>query len=175
MLLRIGHGDRPAEGVLDLLMECHHRIRFFTSLAKDAGAHLEWPDQEVVHACQQVARYFGRALPLHVEDEEETLLPALAGAGPAVTQALEEMERQHQAHAPLLKTLLETSKALIKQPQDAPLRAALAQVATTLEAEFHVHLTLEETVIFPAARALLSKEQQDQMVLTMRARRNQAD
>ena len=74
MLINIG-AKAGAEDLVSLLLECHHRIRGFSALGVELGTRADLPAADVVQGCERVERYFGEALPLHVADEEESLLP----------------------------------------------------------------------------------------------------
>ncbi len=60
--------------LVDLLLACHERIRYFVSLAREAGIRRDVSKQEVVEACLRVEQYFLEALPLHVKDEEQSVV-----------------------------------------------------------------------------------------------------
>lgn len=151
MLVTIGRRTVP-EDLIGLLLECHGRIRSFTHLAAELGTRQDLPAEEVVDAAARVARYFREALPLHVEDEEQSLLPRLMGLDEELDAALATMHAQHEAHEPLLKELLQVLTALQHAPQDGAVRERLAAVATSLRAELETHLKGEERVIFPQAQ-----------------------
>lgn len=161
-------------GLVDLLLECHGRIRSFVALARQAASHVDAPHAEVVAACLRVERYFTVALPLHVTDEEQSVLPRIVGRSPDVDRALQAMREQHSQHEPKLRALLDASVAVRDAPADAERRAALAAAAEELDREFGEHLALEETVIFPAIGHLLSAAEQEEITAELRARRRVA-
>src|SRR5690606_15926791 len=70
--------DTPRD-LVDLLGECHARIRRFVELAHEAAIRMDAPVEQVIQACADVERYFVEALPLHVADEEESIAPRLKG------------------------------------------------------------------------------------------------
>lgn len=162
---------RPVEGLTTMLLECHGRIREFLALAVRAGAHQDTPASDVAVACQRVERYFEEALPLHVRDEEESLLPRLRGRSPAIDAALARMHGEHAAHGPLVDTLVARSQALRSAPGEAEARSALVLAARALEAAFEPHLREEEAVVFPAIDVHLSIEERDAVVRELRDRR----
>ena len=162
--------DTPRD-LVDLLGECHARIRRFVELAHEAAIRTDAPADQVIQACTDVERYFIEALPLHVADEEESIAPRLKGLSPEVDRALDAMTRQHQEHSPTLVELLRVSATVRAQPNHHGARDDLAKVAKALKLEFEEHLTLEETVIFPAIRGLLSHETRDLIVEELRERR----
>lgn len=175
MLVSLGARRMHDGDVVDLLLDCHERIRRFTALAQRVGrsdtvqpapsAH------EVAEACEQIDRYFSQALPLHVRDEEESLWPRLRGHRAPIDEALERMHAQHEQHGPLLQALREACKDLRREPENAALKLELAGIADALAKEFAEHLALEEDVLFPAVRQLLNTATQADIVHELRARR----
>ena len=172
MLVQLGGGTKraQADGPVELLLECHERIRRFIALARTAAEKIDAPAAEILDACQRVERYFREALPLHVQDEEQSVLPRLRGASAEIDRVLTEMESQHHDHDPKLQTLFVASRGVREQPGDPQRHRALLDAADALAAEFDVHLAAEERVLFPAVRALPA-EQQAQLVAEVRGRR----
>lgn len=153
MLIKLGAGP-PSEDLVDLLMACHTRIRSFVGVAQALGSRGDLADAEVREACTSCERYFSEALPLHVEDEERSLLPRLVGRDPEVDRALVQMHAQHAAHGEVLASLLAALAEVRAHAGEAASRARLAGAAARASVAFEEHLALEEAVIFPAARAL---------------------
>lgn len=174
MLTQLSSIDRAAEpqDLVDLLGECHQRIRRFVALARQAGSRQDVPADQIAQACIDVERYFTQALPLHVADEEESIDPRLRELSPAVNEALDAATRQHQEHEPELKALLRATTALRNNPNDATAQREVAIAAEAMEAQFEAHLRLEEGVIFPAIRELLSHETQTLIIGELRRRRH---
>jgi iron-sulfur cluster repair protein YtfE (RIC family) len=171
MLTGLGKPAAPGDAV-DLLLECHQRIRSFLALARriaEAGP----ADQEAVpEAAARVHRYFTQALPLHAKDEEESILPRLRGKDPRVDVELEVMAREHAEHERPLGALVEACEVLAHDPaRHASLVPALATATEELERHFAVHLRREEEVIFPAVRRLLDRASDSDIVKEIRARR----
>ncbi len=171
MLIRISDGSPRRQGLVDLLAECHGRIRRFVALAADAARRPDAPEAQVRAACADVARYFSEALPLHVADEEESLLPRLRGRAPEVDQALARMAEQHAAHGPLLARFLGAVADVARAPADAAACERLASLADALAESFEGHLGLEETAIFPAIDAHLTAAERAEVVAELRRRR----
>jgi hypothetical protein len=78
MLIKIGP-QKEISDIVDLLLECHERIRSFIGLAGRLANCGPVSDTEVSDAAARVVRYFSESLPLHVADEEESILPRLLG------------------------------------------------------------------------------------------------
>jgi len=171
MLHAIGR-KRRAGGVVEMLVDCHARIRSFSELAIAVSERTDAPAEEVVGACARVERYFAEALPLHVRDEEESVLPRLIGRSSAIDAALERMHEQHEMHVALLGRLLCCSAALRQAPHDLAARAALLAVARPLRSVFEPHLRAEEEILFPALRALLSADEERVMLGELHERRS---
>lgn len=172
MLFSIGRSSQR-EDLVGLLLECHQRIRTFVGLAAEVGRRSELPDAEVDDACRRCERYFTEALPLHVEDEEQSLLPRLGGFDDELDRALAAMHSQHELHAPILQEMLAACRDVRATPRDATLRERLRVSALSLAAEFEHHLAMEEAVIFPAAR-LLTPDAEAQAIHELRARRQRS-
>ena len=171
MLITIRKRRGTGEGdLVDLLLACHERIRRFAVLAVTVAQRQDLPGNEVAEACVQVHRYFSEALPLHVADEDESILPRLQGASPEIDHALRTMRDQHVEHGPKLQSLLRLTEALRVQSDAAALKSDLAVVAVDLEQEFHAHLAMEESVLFPALRGLPGSIQAE-IVAELRERR----
>ena len=161
-MLQIGR-KQAGETLVGLLLGCHERIRSFLAMAAliDSAA----PDVDVADAAARVRRYFSQALPLHVEDEEESILPRLQGRSPEVDAALDRMHSEHLEHVAPLRSFLDR----LREPLCA--RKELASSAKALLAAFEPHLEAEERVVFPAINALLTFDEQQAIVRELRARR----
>lgn len=171
----IGIGKKPAgSDLVTALAECHDRIRSFSALACRLAepSAIEAGSEQVAEAAEAVRRYFVLALPLHVADEEQTLMPLLAGRDAAVDAAFEKMAREHAEHQPAVAALVEACDRIAREPAELPrMRERLEAVAQPLNAAFHAHLGLEESTIFPAILRLLSPAEQEEVKAAMRSRR----
>lgn len=171
MLTRIG-SQAPVGDVVDLLLDCHSRIRSFTELAVRLAAAAGSPPAEVAEAAGRVRRYFAEALPLHALDEEESILPRLAGRDPALDAALVVMHRQHAEHRDVLERVVSLCSELEARPERHAEHARdLARAAEELREHFDRHLGPEEATIFPAIRRLVPEEERRKMESELRARR----
>jgi iron-sulfur cluster repair protein YtfE (RIC family) len=165
-------GRTSPESISDLLLECHGRIRSFVDIARRLAEATDAPVDQIGDAARQVQRYFEEALPLHVEDEEESVLPRLRGQDPQVDSALEKMHQEHSAHEPLLERLIRVCQRLASDPhRHADVAGELAEVVTELDREFGVHLRNEEETIIPAIGRFISAAEQEAMILELRRRR----
>src|SRR5690606_27503113 len=78
MYVTIGKKN-PKTDLIDALLECHERIRTFIDVAQRIATSPNAPPEEIREAATRVRRYFDEALPRHVADEEQSILPRLAG------------------------------------------------------------------------------------------------
>ena len=159
----IGPGKHAAPGdAVDLLLECHARIRHFLALARRLGEARGESAQALADAAGQVHRYFTLALPLHAQDEEESIAPRLKGRDAALDAELDAMAREHREHQRPLGMLVAAC---------AEVAGVLIRATAELELHFATHLAREEEVILPAVRRLLDAATDARVVNEMRGRR----
>lgn len=149
----------------ELLMACHARIRRFVG-GLQALCEVEPGDPRVEATAQACHRYFGEALHLHAQDEDDSLLPRLQGHLSApqleVAKQLTEQHGMLDSRTPgVLQALSQIAGLSLAQR-----RAVFEPYWTLLLA--HIHL--EEEWLFDAI-SKLSQEEQDQIVVEIRARR----
>jgi len=169
MLVKLGHRP-PATDLVSLLLECHERIRTFAALAVAVGDQPGLPADQIEAAHQRIVRYFSESLPLHVQDEERSILPRLAGRSAAIDGTLATMQAQHQAHEAPLRQLTKLCSSTRAAPDTAG-TPAFRDVAHHLDHELRLHLELEEASLFPVLGAQLSPDEQTVVMVEMRARR----
>lgn len=171
MLTRLGRPAAAGDAV-DLLLECHGRIRHFLAMARRIGEAPVGDVAEVADAAGRVVRYFTQALPLHARDEEDSILPRLRGRDPALDRALADMAREHGEHEPPLAALVAACAAVARDPaRHAALAGDVLAPTAELERHFAGHLAREEEVVFPAMRRLLSPADDAAIVAEIRRRR----
>jgi hemerythrin-like domain-containing protein len=172
MLIKIGASDESSD-IVDLLLACHQRIRFFIDLAMRLSETTDASNEEIREAAGRVVRYFSESLPLHVADEEQSVLPRLGGREPILDRTLEAMRSEHVAHQPQLEQLLRICRDLQNTPEQlGEMRKDLADVASRLAGDFKAHLLEEESTILPAIRTLLNDQDRRMMLIELRARRS---
>jgi len=158
--------------IVDLLIDCHDRVRSFIVLLRRFGEASELPPAQVADAAERLRRYFRIALPLHSRDEEESVLPRLKGLDAQLDEQLEAMCNEHDAHEPVIEALLKACDRLVAEPaRHAEMRDELRALAVELERLFAEHIQREEWVIFPAVQARLDLATRNEMVRELRARR----
>ncbi|MDP3278534.1 MAG: hemerythrin domain-containing protein [Deltaproteobacteria bacterium] len=169
MLTSLGRKPHD-ESLLGLLGACHQRIRSFARQALTTAQSSEASDAERIASCQSVARYFREALPLHVQDEHESIAPRIRTRSAEVRAAVDRMELEHHEHLPELSALLQALEDLARLPSREANRSELASCAARMIDAFEAHLVHEETVLFPAI-ALLDASVQDEIIRELRGRR----
>ncbi len=168
-LLSMGGGF---ETPFDMLSGCHQRIRMFSDLAQRLAAQPA-PSEEVAEAASRLCLYFGTALPLHEQDEEDTLHRALQDArAPGMDAMFARLRKEHAAIEGVLAQLLPMWEGLKGAPDRlAAEKDTLARGADALTAAFVPHLEMEENELYPLARRVLSADVLADMLRAMRARR----
>ncbi len=175
MLTNIGKPPATTD-TLELLLECHERIRNFLAMARRIAETRTAGREEVQQAAVRVSRYFTLALPLHARDEEDSIMPRLRGKDAAVDAELLTMVREHGEHVPAMRELVEACDALARDPgRHAELAPALGAATGELERQFAGHLRREEEIIFPALGRLLDPAANAEVVKEIRARRGVVD
>jgi len=169
MLVQLG--SRSAEqDVVDLLHECHGRIRKFLTLAGTLAAAHDVAAAEAAEVASRIARYFAVSYPLHLADEEQSILPVLEREGD-VREALARMQSDHAEHEHEVARVVEICRAIEQDPHTLGTRRdALGEAAAQLSASLEPHLAVEEAEVFPALRRL-PQAIRDELRAAMRARR----
>jgi hypothetical protein len=156
------------------LLACHERIRSFVALSARMISTPAAPHGDIADAVARVRRYFTVALPLHEQDEELSIRPRLIRANAAVDveDALAMMTAQHTTLHEILGELEASWRVLAEDPaQLASLAPRLEGPQRALEELFDLHLSMEETVVFPALPRLLRPDALSEIVTEIRARR----
>ena len=166
-LVQLGQ-RRPAGGsVVEMLADCHARIRGFTALAVRL-AQADADPAQLGDAAARLHRYFTVALPLHVADEERSVRPRLEPTASAeLSDTFTEMSNEHTESDALVARLLPFWES---SPTRSQLRGTLV-TARTLAELMERHLAREEHVLFPAVARLPSATQKE-IAAEMRARRS---
>jgi hypothetical protein len=165
--------DQAAEDALDLLVGCHERIRHFTATANKLAHAQSASSFEIRQAAAGVYRYYSVSLPLHEADEEDTMRPRLEAVADArVRHALAAMHDQHLAIDELIERLLPLLQLVERNPPALQETGGeMCAITKALDEVFGAHLQLEEEVIFPVIREVLSEHVRAEMLAEMKARR----
>lgn len=164
------HFDVPS-----LLTSCHARIRHFSAMAVTLAETTDAPEHEIAEAARQLYRYFAHALPLHAEDEDESVLPRLAGRTAELDSRLERMRAEHGRIDELLAPQLEAWQVLAERPAElATLAPRLSPTGRELRSFLGEHLESEEKYIFVALQKELSHSRLGAIEQEIRERRRRA-
>jgi hemerythrin-like domain-containing protein len=141
------------------LLDCHARMREMAALAVRLAEAPQLPEDELAESAARVRRYFGRALPQHERDEEDSIMPRLADRAAA---ALARMKAQHAEHEPYVGAVMDACEALASAPESWPdVKDSLARDAKALQAALSKHLDEEERDVFPHLASLDEKTRAD--------------
>ena len=146
---------------LQLLEDSHRHIRAAAALAAQLGQARGKSPAELAETASRVLRYFTLGLPMHIEDEDYTLVPHLfATSLPAeMMKHLWELGRQHEELEQRVDELVPLWAALRDNPErHFELADRLTFQGRRLQALLEDHLTLEEQQLFPLIRERLSPE-----------------
>jgi hemerythrin-like domain-containing protein len=168
--------DCSTRGAFGALDECHRQT--LAALDKleivvarlDAGA----VDGETRSLAGDVVRHFSTTARQHHVDEERHVFPKLAASGdPMIEQAVMRLQQDHHWLEEDWTTLLPHLDAIAcgQSWYDA---ALLREGSEVFAARARDHTALEETCLYPAARARLRPCEQLQMGREMAARRRAA-
>ncbi|ESJ21456.1 hemerythrin [Cupriavidus sp. HPC(L)] len=134
---------------IELLIACHDKIRRFASLCGRLAEHTarHGADDQARTAAAGIVRYFTVAAPLHHDDEEQDLFPALRALGDeALTSAMRALEHDHDA----LDALWDQARPWLEAVQQGSAGAA-PQALAQFAAAYLRHVEREEHEIFPFA------------------------
>lgn len=145
-----------------MLGACHERVQRSLDLLGRLVEHVDrcGHDASSRSAAHDVLRYFSQAAPLHHQDEELHLFPALLSRGSSEhalhVQRLQDDHRQMEALWLSIAPVLQAWTTDTPQPEIAP-EARLA--ITRFRSLYPPHIDLEDSLVFPAAFSLLDPQE----------------
>jgi hemerythrin-like domain-containing protein len=169
--------EAPAVGFeqpFEMLVACHERVQRSLDLLQRLMDYLDTRghDRSTRSAAADVLRYFDIAAPLHHEDEELHVFPALAGsADPQAKAAVDTLQRDHARMAEHWAAL---RGALLRwrDEDNAPLPdAATRSAAAAFIGLYAAHIAIEEDLVYPAARTCFDDAGLARIGAEMQARR----
>lgn len=160
---------------LAILLECHGWIRRFLREAWK----LSEADAEDLVAVQTSAaetlKFFLTVMPVHLAEEQETMLPRLQGASEKLDQALAHMVQDHEERDQTLQEVIGYCQILSRHPESLEkVRESFRRCTRLLAVELESHMMAEERDIFPNIENLPAATQME-MVEEMRLRREHLD
>jgi hemerythrin-like domain-containing protein len=158
----------------EVLDECHREalVALDTLNALVARLESEGHTERVRAMAAQVVKFFSTTSREHHEDEERHVFPkALAGSDAEIVQAV---LRLQQDHSWLEEDWLELSPHLnaLAAGQSLWDLAFLREASEVFTALSHDHMALEESCVYPQARARLQAGERHEMGREMAARRH---
>ena len=164
--------DTPFE----MLEACHERIqRTLVLLEKLCNyLHEHACDDSARQAARDVLRYFDVAGPLHHEDEELHVFPLLLDQGSAdVVDRVRQLQYDH-GHMNMHWQDARRRLLALAEGQSNAFSAEDEATFALFSQGYAAHISCEEEVVYPTARALLSEAALLQMGQEMRQRRGAA-
>lgn len=160
--------DARFDDPMSMLLACHDKVRRFAHLALKLADHLvqHGCDAQAQAAAAQILRYFTVAAPLHHQDEDDDLFPALlALQQPALSAAIRRLSAEHDHLCRLWQPVAHWLTRLAGGDAAAPPDHLHDFVEGYLR-----HAGAEEAEIYPAA-AQLDAATRDGIGQRMQARR----
>lgn len=140
------------EDPLELLKACHDKVRRFAALVPRLREHLarHGPDAQAQEAARSILRYFEVAAPLHHDDEEQDLFPALRALGhPPLNRHMDELQAEHGD----LSGLWQQVRPWLQATTDGQ-TLACPDAAESFAQRYPAHAQREEDDVYPAAVGL---------------------
>lgn len=160
-----GH-SAPAAGFeepFEMLATCHERVERMLALQVKLQQHLldKGCDEPARQAARDVMRYFDLAAPLHHQDEELHVFPALLNGPDTALHAL--VARLIQNHRDMEVAWAQARRVLLAIADSlasswTPLTLEQTAALTAFAALYRQHLDDEDNVAYPAAQAVLSPD-----------------
>ncbi|MGB0014948.1 MAG: hemerythrin domain-containing protein [Candidatus Sulfotelmatobacter sp.] len=161
-----------------LLSDCHRRIEMFLGSLQSVAEIIDRPlSAETRAALESVLRYFRESAPKHTADEEESLFPRLRQLqDPEIAKALATLDPLEADHHKA-NTLHAEVDALGTQCLDEcclPATEAnqFRQAVRELASIYGEHIRIEDELVFPAAKRMLSVTDRAAIALEMASRRD---
>lgn len=175
MSIQIGaKHDAGFDDPLGMLQDCHRRVEHFLNILvvvvdRARGRALSDEERATVEAAQHYFRVGGRR---HTADEEESLFPRMREAG-ALPPEIEALEHDHDEADPLHDTADRLYTRWIEsRTLSAEDTAQLSAATERLRDLYAAHIKIEDTIVFPRAAQVLSKETLAEVGQEFRKRRN---
>ena len=156
-----------------MLEACHERVQRTLALLGRLREHLRQhgADEAARQAARDVLRYFDIAAPLHHEDEELHVFPALLAQGEADGVALVQRLLQDHRHMVADWAAARQPLAALADAQVQGFSAADDAVLDRFARRYDHHVADEERLAYPAVQALLPEATLEAMGREMAARR----
>ncbi len=140
------------EDPVEMLLACHDKVRHFSRLLHKLVAHVasQGADEQARNAALAVRRYFDVAAPLHHQDEDLDLYPALKQLGdPLLSEACRRLSQEHGPQHALWQTVSAWLQTVASGEANPPPAAVLLFADDAMR-----HADEEERLLYPQARRL---------------------
>lgn len=159
--------------VVEVLLDAHIEARQMISIAESLSSGSATSGAK--ETATTIADHCEWLLPMHCDDEEQSLAPRLRGRHHVVDDALLKMKLQHLSlEAPMARVRLLCMILSRDISRLHALRFELAAAAKDLRERLAEHHALEESIVFPALKRLLYPDELESIQLEMRDRRQAA-
>jgi hemerythrin-like domain-containing protein len=169
--------DAPAasfEDPIAMLLECHNRIRASLELLQKLTLHLKvnGNNAQTARAATDIRRYFDIAAPLHHQDEELHVFPALQKSHVVAIQTyVNRVQADHLRMNDQWSTLQTFLVDLSIESPKTVWSQSLDDQVLAFKTLYEEHLNIEEQLLFPALAMAVSMEELENMGLEMQQRR----
>jgi hemerythrin-like domain-containing protein len=173
--------DSPAVGFeqpFEMLVACHERVQRSLDLLQRLMDYLDTRghDRSTRSAAADVLRYFDIAAPLHHEDEELHVFPALAGNADApLRSAIDRLMDDHARMATLWSTLRGDLLRWRDDPAAALMNEQIRRDVQVFLGLYAAHIATEENLVYPSARACFDAVSLARIGAEMQRRRRVAE
>jgi hemerythrin-like domain-containing protein len=168
------------EQPFEMLKACHERVQRSLDLLVRLAQHLQGVGNDAAarQAAADLLRYFDVAAPHHHQDEERHVFPPLLAlpqdsAHASLHAAVRQLQQDHLLMHRLWQSLRD-ALARIARGQQADFSEEDLTVLHRFTGLYAGHIELEESLVYPASRALLGTPQLQAMGAEMAGRRQAA-
>lgn len=177
MPVQIGASAHNFNDPTGLLSDCHRRVEMFLGTLEAVAKVIDEPaNEERRRALRSALRYFAEAAPKHTADEEESLFPRLRQMHNREVESalgrLDGLENDHRWASPLHEEIerlgeqyLSTGRLSTQEVET--FRNSIASLASM----YKQHISVEDSMIFPLAKRVLSDTQKSAIAREMASRR----
>jgi hypothetical protein len=156
----------PTADVVERLMAAHHDSRLVLRLAESLTSASATAATATTAA--RVSEHLASTLPCHFAEEEATLAPALRGLHPVVDDALDAIARDHFRITAVMARVGLLCRLISRDPCTLHTRRfELDAAVRDLRHHLEPHQELEESIIFPAIKRLLTAERVAELTLAL--------
>jgi hemerythrin-like domain-containing protein len=177
MPVQIGAKAHPFSDPTGLLSDCHRRIEMFLGALEGVASVIDRSlTDETRAALESALRYFREAAPKHTADEEESLFPRMRQKRDpnmeAAIKRLEPLEHDHLWAGSLHAEMQELGQRYLSAGSlESTGVEAFRKAIASLVSIYQQHISIEDDLVFPLAKRLLSVANKAAIADEMAARR----